>query len=71
MKPAVEAYFRGHTPDPLSEIISLVCVCLQVLQKLGKTMETKDEQFEDCANNLNRQQVHVVTVSLKRRWNFP
>lgn len=30
---------------------------LQVLQKLGKTMETKDEQFELCFQNLNKQQV--------------
>ncbi|KAG7326126.1 hypothetical protein KOW79_009527 [Hemibagrus wyckioides] len=28
----------------------------KVLQKLGKTMETKDEQFEQCAANLNKQQ---------------
>lgn len=29
----------------------------QVLQKLGKTMETKDEQFELCSQNLIKQQV--------------
>uniref|UniRef100_H2RLB9 Bridging integrator 2b n=1 Tax=Takifugu rubripes TaxID=31033 RepID=H2RLB9_TAKRU len=29
----------------------------KVLQKLGKTMETKDEQFELCFQNLNKQQV--------------
>ncbi|XP_035008845.2 bridging integrator 2b [Hippoglossus stenolepis] len=29
----------------------------KVLQKLGKTMETKDEQFEQCFQNLNKQQV--------------
>ncbi|XP_048856256.1 bridging integrator 2b [Brienomyrus brachyistius] len=28
----------------------------KVLQKLGKTMETKDEQFEQCSHNLNKQQ---------------
>ncbi|MCI4375008.1 hypothetical protein PGIGA_G00104100 [Pangasianodon gigas] len=28
----------------------------KVLQKLGKTMETKDEQFEQCAASLNKQQ---------------
>nr|XP_019942680.1 PREDICTED: bridging integrator 2-like [Paralichthys olivaceus] len=28
----------------------------KVLQKLGKTMETKDEQFELCFQNLNKQQ---------------
>ncbi|XP_060676937.1 bridging integrator 2-like [Hemiscyllium ocellatum] len=27
-----------------------------VLQKMGKTMETKDEQFEQCANSFNKQQ---------------
>lgn len=29
----------------------------KVLQKLGKTMETKDEQFELCFLNLNKQQI--------------
>lgn len=29
----------------------------KVLQKLGKTMETKDEQFEICFQNLNKQQI--------------
>ncbi|XP_061544454.1 bridging integrator 2b [Phycodurus eques] len=29
----------------------------KVLQKLGKTMETKDEHFEVCSQNLNRQQI--------------
>ncbi|KAM4740510.1 bridging integrator 2b isoform 2-T2 [Anableps anableps] len=29
----------------------------KVLQKLGKTMETKDEQFELCFQNLNKQQI--------------
>lgn len=29
----------------------------KVLQKLGKTMETKDEQFELCSQNLNKQQI--------------
>uniref|UniRef100_A0A3B4ZZJ6 Bridging integrator 2-like n=1 Tax=Stegastes partitus TaxID=144197 RepID=A0A3B4ZZJ6_9TELE len=29
----------------------------KVLQKLGKTMETKDEQFELCFQNLNKQQL--------------
>ncbi|MED6239124.1 Bridging integrator 2, partial [Ataeniobius toweri] len=28
----------------------------KVLQKLGKTMETKDEQFELCFQDLNKQQ---------------
>ncbi|XP_010772813.1 bridging integrator 2-like, partial [Notothenia coriiceps] len=31
-------------------------VLSQVLQKLGKTMETKDEQFEVCVQSLNKQQ---------------
>lgn len=29
----------------------------KVLQKLGKTMETRDEQFELCSQNLNKQQL--------------
>ncbi|XP_077430449.1 bridging integrator 2b [Vanacampus margaritifer] len=29
----------------------------KVLQKLGKTVETKDEQFELCSQNLNKQQI--------------
>ncbi|XP_037639513.1 bridging integrator 2b isoform X1 [Sebastes umbrosus] len=29
----------------------------KVLQKLGKTMETKDEQFEHCSQLLNKQQI--------------
>ncbi|KAM6946908.1 bridging integrator 2b isoform 1-T1 [Lycodopsis pacificus] len=29
----------------------------KVLQKLGKTMETKDEQFEMCFQSLNKQQI--------------
>lgn len=29
----------------------------KVLQKLGKTMETRDEQFEICFQNLNKQQI--------------
>lgn len=31
----------------------------QVLQKLGKTVETKDERFEQSANNFYHQQVSV------------
>lgn len=37
-------------------------VLSQVLQKLGKTMETKDEQFELCFQNLNKQQVHHAST---------
>uniref|UniRef100_A0A667WK47 Bridging integrator 2b n=1 Tax=Myripristis murdjan TaxID=586833 RepID=A0A667WK47_9TELE len=33
-----------------------LCDGFKVLQKLGKTMETKDEQFEQCSLNLNKQQ---------------
>ncbi|CAK6958759.1 bridging integrator 2b isoform X1 [Scomber scombrus] len=29
----------------------------KVLQKLGKTMETRDEQFEQCSQSLNKQQM--------------
>ncbi|XP_062250741.1 bridging integrator 2b [Platichthys flesus] len=34
----------------------------KVLQKLGKTMETKDEQFEQCFTNLNKQQVDGIRL---------
>uniref|UniRef100_A0A8C6UHJ8 Bridging integrator 2b n=1 Tax=Neogobius melanostomus TaxID=47308 RepID=A0A8C6UHJ8_9GOBI len=34
----------------------------KVLQKLGKTMETKDEHFEICSQNLNKQQVDGVRL---------
>ncbi|XP_051753287.1 bridging integrator 2b [Ctenopharyngodon idella] len=34
----------------------------KVLQKLGKTMETKDEQFEECSANLNKQQTDGVRL---------
>ncbi|KAK7898983.1 hypothetical protein WMY93_019836 [Mugilogobius chulae] len=34
----------------------------KVLQKLGKTMETKDEHFELCSQNLNKQQVDGVRL---------
>ncbi|KAJ0068831.1 hypothetical protein NL108_012075, partial [Boleophthalmus pectinirostris] len=33
-----------------------------VLQKLGKTMETKDEHFELCSQNLNKQQMDGVRL---------
>ncbi|CAL8335855.1 unnamed protein product [Merluccius merluccius] len=35
----------------------------KVLQKLGKTMETKDEQFEQCSQNLSKQQADGVRLS--------
>ncbi|KAG1942541.1 bridging integrator 2b [Pimephales promelas] len=34
----------------------------KVKQKLGKTMETKDEQFEECSSNLNKQQTDGVRL---------
>lgn len=34
------------------------------MQKLGKTMETRDEQFAECCANLNRQQVSVFVDSI-------
>ncbi|XP_072307791.1 bridging integrator 2b [Eucyclogobius newberryi] len=34
----------------------------KVLQRLGKTMETKDEQFEICSQNLNKQQMDGVKL---------
>lgn len=33
------------------------CLLFQVLQKLGKTVETKDERFEQSASNFYQQQV--------------
>lgn len=41
----------------------LTCVSLQVLQKLGKAVETKDEQFELCAQSLNKQQVQQWKIN--------
>ncbi|KAK7829649.1 hypothetical protein U0070_013335 [Myodes glareolus] len=32
---------------------------IRVLQKLGKADETKDEQFEQCVQNFNKQLVSV------------
>lgn len=34
----------------------------KVMQKLGKTMETRDEQFAECCANLNRQQTDGVRL---------
>lgn len=34
----------------------------KVLQKLGKTMETKDEQFEECTANLSKQQADGIKL---------
>ncbi|KTF94579.1 hypothetical protein cypCar_00030296 [Cyprinus carpio] len=34
----------------------------KVLQKLGKTMETRDEQFEECSANLNKQQADGIRL---------
>ncbi|XP_073708186.1 bridging integrator 2b [Garra rufa] len=34
----------------------------KVMQKLGKTMETKDEQFEECSTNLNKQQTDGIRL---------
>lgn len=34
----------------------------KVLQKLGKTMETKDEHFELCSQNLNKQQMDGIRL---------
>lgn len=38
---------------------SLLPLPWQVLQKLGKADETKDEQFEQCVQNFNKQLVSV------------
>lgn len=46
--------------------VALTCVfVLQVLQKLGKTVETRDEQFDHCLHNFNDQQVVSLIVLLK------
>uniref|UniRef100_A0A8C3BFS1 Bridging integrator 1 n=1 Tax=Cairina moschata TaxID=8855 RepID=A0A8C3BFS1_CAIMO len=37
------------------EVSHLFSLFLQVLQKLGKADETKDEQFEQCVQNFNKQ----------------
>jgi len=39
------------------EVSYLSPLFLQVLQKLGKADETKDEQFEQCVQNFNKQLV--------------
>lgn len=39
------------------EVSHLFSLFLQVLQKLGKADETKDEQFEQCVQNFNKQLV--------------
>lgn len=46
-------------------------LCRQVLQKLGKADETKDEQFEQCVQNFNKQLVSVSGGEQRlpgRRW---
>lgn len=41
-----------------SDVLTLpFCVLLQVLQKLGKTAETRDQQFEQCLRLFIDQQV--------------
>lgn len=48
-------FWFGH---PLSHgNTSLLLLPWQVLQKLGKADETKDEQFEQCVQNFNKQLV--------------
>lgn len=58
----VEKVCRKHSKLRLSQCVCLLTLVLsfdlsQVLQKLGKSIETKDEQFELCFQNLNKQQV--------------
>lgn len=36
----------------------------QVLQKLGKADETKDEQFEQCVQNFKRQEVRFQSQAI-------
>lgn len=58
----VEKVCRKDSKLRLSQCVCLLTLVLsfdlsQVLQKLGKSIETKDEQFELCFQNLNKQQV--------------
>lgn len=44
---------------------------LQVLQKIGKSEETVDEQFELCVQNLHEQQVTGKHTLSERFWDLP
>jgi len=63
-------YLQAHEQELATAFVCLLCsICvvfyvsnlfplfLQVLQKLGKADETKDEQFEQCVQNFNKQLV--------------
>lgn len=45
-------------------------VHVQVLQKLGKADETKDEQFEQCVHNFNKQLVSNFKYTNSQSWPF-
>ncbi|XP_073401440.1 myc box-dependent-interacting protein 1 isoform X6 [Dendrobates tinctorius] len=49
------SWFRHNLLKKLSHFRSASSTSLQVLQKLGKADETKDEQFEQCVQNFNKQ----------------
>lgn len=52
----------------MSEFINLYnFVICQVLQKLGKADETKDEQFEQVVVNFRRQEVRGVYSSTLKK----
>lgn len=40
---------------------------LQVLQRLGKTVETRDNQFELCHHQFNDQQVIILLLNEKKK----
>lgn len=42
--------------------LSISAYLFQVLQKLGKADETKDEQFEQCVQNFKRQEVKLFQM---------
>lgn len=55
---------------PFSYTIQLLSLCslllLQVLQKLGKTVETRDNQFENCLQQFLDQQVIKFVIDGKK-----
>lgn len=55
---------------PFSYTIQLLSLCslllLQVLQKLGKTVETRDNQFEYCLQQFLDQQVIKFVIDGKK-----
>lgn len=52
---------------PFSSLLSRFVLFPQVLQKLGKTEESRDEQFERCLRQFNDQQVITPLLNEKIR----